>query len=107
MICAMSLRMISLVVVAALAAGCGAPPRSSDEPTTARDKQQRDAEASGAADAPSAGHSGWRYTGDRNDCFFVLGHRCFKTEEAACAAARCRTRCEVTGGGPAQLACAK
>jgi hypothetical protein len=103
----MSLRMISLVAVAALALGCGAPPRSSDEPTTAKDKQRRDAEAAGTADPPSAGRNGWRYTGDRNDCFYVVGHRCFKTEEAACSSARCKTTCVATGGGPATIACAK
>jgi hypothetical protein len=35
----------------------------------------------------------------------VLGRRCFKTRKAACAAARCKTRCEVEGGGPATVSC--
>jgi len=100
--------MISLVAVSWLAAGCGAPLQASDEPATAKDKQRRDAEASGTADAPSAGHQGWRYTGDRNDCFFVVGHRCFKAEAAACTAAKCgKTECVVTGGGPATVTCGK
>ena len=103
----MSLRTISLVVVAALAVACGAPPRS-DEPTTAKDKQRRDAEATGAPELTGGQRNGWRYTGDRNDCFFVVGRRCFKSEAAACAAARCgKHSCETTGGGPASVACAR
>ena len=100
---------VSLAVVVALAAGCGGGgPARSDEPTTAKDKQRRDAEARGET-GPSAGKwGGWRYTGDRSDCFFVVGRRCFKSEAAACAAARCgKKRCETTGGGPASVACAR
>ena len=100
---------VSLALVAPLAPGCGggAPPRS-DEPTTAREKQRQDAEAAGEARQAGGKWGGWRYTGDRNDCFFVVGRRCFKTEAAACTAARCGKRtCETTGGGPAAVACAK
>jgi hypothetical protein len=100
---------LSLAVMVSLASGCGGsvPPRS-DEPTTAKEKQRREADAKGESD-PAAGKWGaWRYTGDRNDCFFVIGRRCFKTEAAACTAARCgKRKCEVTGGGPAAVACAK
>ena len=101
---------VSLALVVSLAVGCGggAAPSRSDEPTTAKEKQRRDAEASGEADPSARKWGGWRYTGDRNDCFFVVGRRCFKTEAAACAAARCGKRtCETTGGGPATVACAK
>jgi hypothetical protein len=107
MLAPMSLYTISLVV-ASLALGCsGGPPRS-DEPTTARDKQRREAATSGEADRPGGKWAGWRYTGDRNECFYVVGRRCFKNEAAACAAARCGKRaCETTGGGPATVTCAK
>jgi len=106
----MSLRTLalSLAVLGTLALGCGgsSPPRS-DEPTTAKEKQRREAEASGEIDRPGGKWGGWRYTGDRNDCFFVVGRRCFKTEAAACTAARCgKRKCETTGGGPATVACA-
>ena len=100
---------VLLALVVAVAAGCGGggPPRS-DEPTTAKEKQRRDAEARGDADSGRGKWGGWRYTGDRNDCFFVVGRRCFKSEEAACAAARCgKRKCETTGGGPASVACAR
>jgi hypothetical protein len=106
----MSLRTLclSLALVASLALGCGGGPPRSDEPTTAKEKQRRDAEASGEVDRTGGKWGGWRYTGDRNDCFFVVGRRCFKTEASACAAARCgKRKCETSGGGPATVACTK
>ena len=104
----MSLRMISLGLVAALALGCGGDAPRSGDPTTAKEKQRREAAAAGETTASAGKWGGWRYTGDRNQCFFVVGRRCFKTEASACAAARCGARkCETTGGGPATVACAK
>jgi hypothetical protein len=102
----MSLRTIALALVTSLGLGCGGGPAAPDEPSPARDQPRDD--ASRPASASGGKWSGWRYQGDRNDCFFVVGRRCFKTEAAACAAARCGAKkCEVTGGGPAQVACAK
>jgi hypothetical protein len=100
---------LSIALAVSLAVGCagGGPPRS-DEPTTAKEKQRREAEARGEADPGAGKWGGWRYTGDRNDCFFVVGRRCFKAEAAACTAARCgKKKCETTGGGPATVACAR
>ena len=96
------------VVAPLLAVGCGGEPPRADEPKTAREKQRREAAAHGEADAGSGKWGGWRYTGERNECFFVVGLRCFKTEAAACAAAACgKRKCEVTGGGPATVSCPK
>ena len=104
----MSLRMISLGLVAALALGCGGDPPRSGDPTTAKEKQRREAAAAGETTASAGKWGGWRYTGDRDQCFFIVSRRCFKTEASACAAARCGARkCETTGGGPATVACAK
>jgi hypothetical protein len=90
-----------------LGCGGGGPPKS-DEPTTAKEKQRREAEANGEVDNNGGKWGGWRYTGDRNECFFVVGRRCFKTEATACAAAKCGAKkCEVAGGGPATISCAK
>ena len=103
----MSFRTISLGLLAALALGCGGDPPRSDDPQTAKEKQRREAAAAGE---PSSGgkSSGWRYTGERDECFFVVGRKCFKTAAAACAAARCGShKCQTTGGGPAAVACAK
>jgi len=103
----MSLSTIRLVLVVCLLGCSGGTPRS-DEPTTAREKQRRDAAAKGDVDRGSSKWAGWRYTGDRNDCFFVVGRRCFKTEAAACSAARCgKRKCELTGGGPTAVGCAE
>jgi hypothetical protein len=104
----MSLRMISLGLVAALALGCGGDPPRPGEPTTAKEKQRREAAAAGETTAPSGKWGGWRYTGDRDECFFVVGKRCFKTQASACAAARCGSKkCEASGGGPVTVSCAK
>lgn len=103
----MSLYTIRLALVVCLLGCSGSPPRT-DEPTTAKEKQRRDAEARGELDRDGTRGTGWRYTGDRNACFFVVGGRCFKTEQAACTAARCgKHKCETIGGGPAAVACAK
>ena len=104
----MSLSSIALALVASLALGCSSGPPRSDEPTTAKEKQRQEAEAKGETSGSHAKWSGWRYTGERDECFFVVGRRCFKSEAAACAAAKCgQKKCEVTGGGPAAVACAK
>ena len=98
----MSLRTVALVLLVA----CGGSTVSSDEPQTAKEKQLREAKAAGDTSAGKWG--GWRYQGDRSECFFIVGRRCFKTETAACSAARCgKKKCAVTGGGPAAVACAK
>jgi hypothetical protein len=104
----MSLRMISLGWLAALALGCGGDPPRSGDPATAKEKQRREAAAAGETSSAGGRWGGWRYTGDRDECFFVVGRKCFKTETSACAAARCGSRkCETSGGGPATVACAK
>jgi hypothetical protein len=106
MIAPMPLYTISLAM-ALLAFACGSSARS-DEPTTAREKLRREAAASGEAVRPGGKWAGWRYTGDRNECFYVVGRRCYKTETAACAAARCgKSSCDVKGAGPAAVSCAK
>jgi hypothetical protein len=103
----MSLYTIRLALVVCLLGCSGGSPRS-DEPTTAREKQRRDAEAKGDIDGGGGKWAGWRYTGDRRDCFFVVGRRCFKTEAAACVAARCgKQKCAAAGGGPVAIGCAK
>jgi hypothetical protein len=87
--------------------GCGAPPVDPKEPQTAAARARAEAKASGD-DGGGKQWGGWRYQGERDDCFFVIGRRCFKTEEAACKAARCGAKkCVVDGGGPASVRCAK
>jgi hypothetical protein len=103
----LSLSMMLVLLLVLLGAGCGGEPPRTDGPTTAKEKQRLEATST---DDPKTkgGRSAWRYSGDREDCFFVVGKRCFKTEAAACAAARCgQSRCEIVGGGPASVVCAK
>ena len=109
---------VLLVLSLGVAAGCGGggaersggKTSSRKEPTNAREKQLQEAKASGEVDAtgqPSWGK--WRYTGDRNNCYFVAGRRCFKTEVAACQTMKCKAgqKCKASGAGPATVACAK
>jgi hypothetical protein len=120
----MSWRPASLVAVLALlvlACGGGSAKMKvkKGEPQTAREKmlaeeaarKKRDGgEDDEEAKPPGSKQwTGWRYQGDRNECFFVVGKKCFKTEKAACAAAACKapSKCETEGAGPAQLSCGK
>lgn len=106
----MSLRRL-LPILASLGLGCGgSQSAASDEPTTAKAKQLREAQASGEVDAGGARTrhwGGWRFKGSRDDCFFIVGAKCFKTDGAACQAARCAApkRCTVVGAAPAQVSC--
>jgi len=108
----MSLRSLHAVLIAlGLASGLAIPgcggPQATDEPTTAKEKQLRDAKAKGEVDPREKRWGGWRYQGDRNECFYVVGRKCFKTEKQACAAAKCTgaTKCATDGGGPASVSC--
>jgi hypothetical protein len=102
------LRLVAGSVLFAVAVGCGGSQTSAtDEPQTAKEKQRRDAQASGDVDQPGGKWGGWRYAGDSEDCFFLVGKRCFKTEKAACHAAKCASKkCQIAGGGPARVTCA-
>jgi hypothetical protein len=116
----MSWRSVSLLACFVLACGAGKMRVKKGEPQTARDKmlaeekaktQDGDGDASEAEMKPpgSKKWNGWRYQGERKDCFFLVGKKCFKTEKAACAAAKCKapSTCETEGAGPAMLSCSK
>lgn len=99
-----------LVLICTGFAACGAESQDADEPQTAREKMRREAKRN-KKDKPvdSTGKSWgkWRYTGDRAECYFRLGQKCYKTEAAACAQARCKkpTKCHAEGAAPAQVSC--
>jgi hypothetical protein len=108
----MSLRVVPLLVGFLL--GCGGNESmkvKKGEPQTAREKMLAEQKANPEQDDSGAGKKwgGWRYQGDRNDCFFLVGRKCYKTEKAACSAARCKapTKCSPEGAGPATMKCAK
>ena len=108
----MSLRS-SVLVFALLATACGGGSAQSDEPQTAREKLRREARAEDKdAGGDDEGGSktfggGWRYKGDRDRCFFIVGAKCFKTEAAACSMAKCKApkKCRAEGAAPAQVSC--
>ena len=97
----MSLRVLLVVLVIA----CGGSP-GADEPQTAREKQLLEAKDKDP-EASQKSWGKWRYTGDRSKCFFTVKGKCFKTEKAACAAARCKApkKCNALGAGPATMQC--
>lgn len=111
----MSLRVSSLAAaVAAIGLACssGTMKVKKGEPQTAREKMLAEEKANPSKDPKPPGSkkwTGWRYQGERKDCFFLVGRRCFKTENAACQAAKCKSpmKCTTEGAGPATLKCAK
>ncbi len=97
---------LAVLVVAAL--GCGGS-RGAGGPTTAKQKLAQEQ----ADQPPSDAKAGvkkwgkWRYHGDRGACFYELDGTCFKTEKAACTAAKCKASatCVTAGAAPAQVSC--
>jgi hypothetical protein len=104
----MSLSSVRCLAIALLVA-CGGSTKTTNEPQTAREKQLADAKASGELDNNKGKNWGtWKYTGDRDDCFYVIGRKCFKTQKAACGQLACgnkKKKCNVVGGGPATVSC--
>ena len=108
-----------LVAVALLCVlGCGGAPLTGDRHAQAqgmgkaRTRGQHGSEATKEAPDPErvsdAGKQwgGWRYSGARDECYFLVGRKCFATEAAACKAAKCgRKRCDTSGAGPATVTC--
>jgi hypothetical protein len=108
----MSLSRIWWCSVLSVVIACGgSTPKTTNEPQTAKEKQLLEAKKDGEMSGGDAKKWGtWRYSGDRDECFFVVGRKCFKTEKAACKAAGCeakKKKCDVVGGGPATVSCAK
>ena len=117
MIQEMSWRLLPTLACIAFACGGGSMKVKKGEPQTAREKMLAEEKARakrGESDDEvkppgSKKWNGWRYQGDRDACFFLLGKKCFKTEKAACNAARCKApeTCTTEGAGPATVTCAK
>jgi hypothetical protein len=119
---AASTRPMKQVAIAALLSavisGCGEAPHARpvvadhDRPASheAADRARAEAKAAGEDPVSDDGKhwGGWRYKGDRDDCFFIVGRRCFTDQKQACAAAACpKGRCRLDGAGPASVTCAK
>jgi hypothetical protein len=94
-------------LVLALVVACGGS-QNEKEPQTAKAKQLQEAKAKGEVDPPGKKWGGWRYQGDRDDCFYVVGRKCFRSKKVACGAAKCpMAQCQTVGGGPATVECKK
>lgn len=110
----MSWRLASLSLLVAVACASGNMKVKKGEPQTAREKMLAEERTKKEPEEPepkppgSKKWSGWRYQGDRKDCRFLVGRKCFKTENAACQAAKCKapTSCQPEGAGPATMTCA-
>ena len=109
----MSLRAVALLALLTVACGGESMKVKKGEPQTAREKMLAEQKANPEKDdagPPSKRYGGgWRYQGDRKDCFFLVGRKCYKTQKAACQAAHCKapTKCVAEGAGPASMKCAK
>jgi len=98
---------LGCIVLAALAA-CAGPQADTKEPQTAKEKQLEEAKSKGEVDPPNKNWGGWRYQGDRTDCFYLVGRKCFRSKKVACGAAHCAVKdCKIVGGGPATIQCKK
>ena len=111
-------RALAAFIASAVLAACGGEPLPPERPRpgrTAKIKKKKGKHGSEAIREKADGEAvsgqgkswgGWRYGGDEEDCFFVVGRRCYATEKSACKAAKCgKQRCEVRGGGPARVTC--
>lgn len=101
----MSLR---VVLVFAIACSSSTMQTKKGEPQTAREKllaEQKTHPDEEDASGTGKKWSRWRYQGERKDCFFQFNGHCFKTENAACQAAKCKTKCASEGAGPVTVKC--
>ncbi len=108
----MSLRAVALLALLVTACGGESMKVKKGEPQTAREKMLAEQKANPDKDDAPTGKrygGGWRYQGDRKDCFFLVGRKCYKTENAACQAAHCKSpaKCATEGAGPATVKCEK
>lgn len=105
------MRVACLAVAVLLVSGaCGESPgaKGAQRPQTAAARAKAEKADSNEDSVDGAGKKwgGWRYQGRRDDCFFLVGRKCFDSREDACTAARCgKNKCVVDGGGPATVRC--
>jgi hypothetical protein len=107
--------MRTILVALALVTACGSSSNTGPgkDSKTAAERARLEYEASEDKDLDDEGKAwgGWRYTGSRDECFFVVGRKCFSELAAACKAARCKNgkkgadACKTRGGGPATVIC--
>lgn len=112
--------LLRLLVIVAFALGsCGGSGGGGDEATTPGSKRR--ARNSGSSpertreyqDSNSVGMtdtrvSKWRWKGDRKDCFYIVGNKCFDDKTKACKAAGCAVAsCQLSKSAPVKARCKK
>jgi len=101
---------LSGMTLSLLATGCGS---NTSKPAGTPEKKSTAAHREHAPDKDAVSEKGkkwggWRWKGDREDCFYVVGNKCFAKERNACAAAKCgKSACLVKPGAPAKVSCPK
>ncbi|MEZ4402904.1 MAG: hypothetical protein R3B06_22980 [Kofleriaceae bacterium] len=110
-------RIVAVALVASLAFACGGPlppearrSKARSVERAAEGKTGSEATRDDADEDKVSGRGkqwgGWRYTGSRDSCFFMVGRACFESEKDACEAAKCGAKkCVADGGGPATMRC--
>jgi hypothetical protein len=98
-----------MIVVASLSSplvGCGGDDsKRSKEPTPFTKVPPQDDEGDDVDDRGKS-WGGWRWGGDRDDCYYVYKNRCFKKLKKACRAAKCgKKNCKHTDAAPAKVTC--
>lgn len=107
---------LAAIVATACLAACAGEPLPPERPRGAKQVKAKKAKHGSEAirekpdgdkvSGDGKAWSGWRYAGSRDDCFFLLGRRCFATEAAACKAAKCgKKRCVGDDGAPPTMRC--
>jgi hypothetical protein len=91
----------AFTLVAALALGCSSTP-AADQPTTS---VPPDEDTGHKVSEKGKKWEGWRWQGDRDNCYFLFKNECFDTQEAACKAAECGDGCQVKEGAPSLVSC--
>jgi len=106
-----SRRWLAAIACALMLAGCGGGgDKGKSGNTTAETAAEKAKNEPKQPEVSEKGKQwgGWRWKGKRDDCFFVVGNRCFNDKAKACKAAKCSAKsCQITGGGPAKVTCKK
>ncbi len=99
------------VLSTASLSGCGggqqaAPEEESSKHKNKKKKRRNHPDDKDAVSEKGKSWGGWRWKGDRDDCYFVHENRCFDSKSRACEAAKCgRKSCQVKDGAPSKVSC--
>lgn len=92
--------------------GCGASQKNaaedqdSSEQKESKPKHRKHAPDEDAVSEQGKSWGGWRWSGKRDDCFYVFDNKCFDSKARACIAAICDDRaCVAKPGVPSKVSC--